>query len=351
MRVLVTGHAGYIGSVIVRRLHEAGYDVLGLDAGFFAECGFPHRVFQVRALRKDVRDVEAGDLSGVGAVVHLAALSNDPLGDLDPALTFEINYRASVRLARLAREAGVGRFLFASSCSMYGAGGSDDLLDEDAPLRPLTPYAESKVRAEEEVSRLADRDFSPVFLRNATAYGMSPRLRADIVLNNLVGWACTSGRIRILSDGAAWRPMVHVEDISRAFIACLDAPREAVHGRAFNVGSDEENYRVRDMAEIVREAVPGTQIEYAGGRVADPRNYRVSFSRMRRLVPAFAPAWTLRAGARELHQGLCDESIDGDSFFGARFVRLAGIRRLRETGLIDSGLRRAGAPAAAAGDR
>jgi nucleoside-diphosphate-sugar epimerase len=340
MNVLVTGHAGYIGSVLVEMLTDAGYTVTGLDSGFFAACGFPPGPGPQREIVKDMRDVTSSDVRDIDAIIHLAALCNDPLGDLDPSLTADINHRASVRLATLARDAGVRRFIFASSCSMYGAGGSgDELLTEEAPLRPLTPYAESKVRTEEDLSRLADSDFTPVFLRNATAYGFSPRLRADIVLNNLVGWAHTTGKIRLNSDGKAWRPIVHVQDIGRACIACLEAPIASIHNEAINIGCDQENYQVRQLAEIVRETVPGSTVEFAGGAVSDPRNYRVDFSKARRILPEFEPLWTARQGAEELYHAYRTYAVDRDTLFGPRFTRLLRIRELLQKGELTAQLR------------
>jgi len=339
MRVLVTGHNGYIGSVMVPVLKMAGHDVVGLDTFFFEECTLRDEEHRVPAIRKDIRDVQAGDLQGFDAVVHLAALCNDPLGDLHPEWTRDINHLASVHLARLSRDAGVRRFLYASSCSMYGAAGGDDILTEDAPLRPLTAYAVSKVRTEEDVAKLADAAFSPVFMRNATAYGASPRLRADVVLNNLVCWAHTTGRIRLTSDGSAWRPIVHVDDIARAFAAALAAPRQIVHNQAFNVGANGENYQVRALAEIVRSIVPGCSVEYAKEAGADPRSYRVDFSRLTRTFPDLEPLWNASAGAKDLYAALQEAQVTQSDFQGRRYVRLAQIKHLLEAGRLDPTLR------------
>jgi nucleoside-diphosphate-sugar epimerase len=343
MRVLVTGHTGYIGSVLAPILRTKGHDVVGLDAGFFEDCTLNEDRERIRALRKDVREVTVQDLRGFDAVVHLAALSNDPLGDLRPELTLDINYRASVRLARLAKEARVPRFVFASSCSMYGAAGEDEILTEESPLRPVTPYAESKVRTESEVSQMADADFSPVFMRNATAYGVSPRLRADIVLNNLACWACATGKVRIQSDGRAWRPIVHIRDIANACAAILAAPRQAIHNQAFNIGADSENYQVRDLAEIVRQVVPRCDVEFAGQANHDPRNYRVNFGKLARTLPDFKPEWNAVRGAHELYAALEPAGVTQEAFQGRRFTRLEQLKFLMGIGRLNNDLQWNGA--------
>jgi nucleoside-diphosphate-sugar epimerase len=319
-------------------LRRAGHDVLGMDSGFFDACDFGSTPALVAGTSTDVRDLESSDLDGFDAIVHLAGLSNDPLGDLHPALTDEINRRASVDLARKARAAGVSRFVFSSSCSNYGAAG-DELLDEDSPLRPVTPYGRSKVEAEVEIGALASDDFSPTFLRNATAYGLSPRLRFDLVVNNLVAWAYTTGKVHLKSDGSAWRPLVHVEDIARAFVASLEAPREVVHGQVFNVGVTEECYRIRDVAEIVQRVVPGSEVRFAEGAEADTRCYRVACERIRRALPSFTPQWNVERGARQLYEAYCTHGLSLEEFEGERYQRLAHLRALMRAGDLDEHLR------------
>ena len=338
MRVLVTGSAGYIGTVVAPMLAEEGFDVVGLDSDFYRGCVFGRDDVRLPLVRKDIRDLATRDLEGFDAVAHFAALSNDPLGDLNPALTDEINHQATVRLAELARAAGVSRFLFSSSCSMYGAAG-DAVLDEDAPFNPVTPYAASKVLAERGLVRLATDRFSPVYLRNTTAYGLSSKMRFDLVLNNLTAWAVASGRVLIKSDGTPWRPLVHIEDIGRALIAALRAPRDVIHNRAFNVGIDEENFQVRELAAIVKETVPGCDIDFAEGGGPDRRSYRVDFGRIRRELPEFQPRWTARAGVRQLYDALLEAKVTVDDFEGPRYRRIDTIRSLLAAGQIDATLR------------
>jgi nucleoside-diphosphate-sugar epimerase len=339
VKVLVTGHHGYIGSVVAPQLAQAGHSVVGLDAFLYRGCDFGREQGQVEERRGDVRDVTPAELTGFDAVVHLAALSNDPLGDLNPQWTYEVNVEATLRLARAAKEAGVERFVFSSSCSMYGASGRDDSLDEDAPLKPLTPYAVSKVRAEEGLSALADSGFSPISLRNATAYGASPRLRLDVVLNNLVGWAHTTGRIRLLSDGSSWRPIVHVSDVGRAILDVLAAPRDVIHDRAYNVGATAENYRIRDLADQVHEVLPECDVEFAEASPADPRSYRVDFGRFEAAFPMHCPERTAREGARELADAYARVGLSWNDFEGARYTRLKRLRALIDEGALDGDLR------------
>ena len=345
MRILLTGHHGYIGSVTAPVLLDAGHEVLGLDTRYYEGCDLLPDRAPSPELRRDVRDVSSVDLRGFDAVVHLAGLSNDPLGDLDRELTLAINSEATVALARAAKEAGVGRFVFASSCSMYGAAADGAPVDESAPLQPLTAYAESKARSEEALADLADDDFAPIFMRNATAYGVSPRMRLDLVLNNLVGWAHTTGAVRILSDGTPWRPLVHIEDISRATAAILAAPVEQVSGEAFNVGLDTENHQVRDLAEIVKETVGDCEVEYAGTGDPDARSYRVDFGKFARAFPDSGLDWSARAGAREILDAYRAVGLTRTEFEGDRYIRLKRLRLLLDNHALDDELRwRAGAP-------
>ena len=339
MRVLLTGHKGYIGAVAGPILVSAGYDVVGLDADLFASCDFGKPGLEIPEILKDIRDLGEADLEGFDAVVHLAALSNDPLGDLDPNLTYDINHQASVRLAELAKSAGVTRFVLSSSCSTYGAAG-DDLLDEAASLNPVTPYGESKILLERDLHKLADERFSPTSLRNATAYGVSPRLRLDIVLNDLVASAYTTGRIYVRSDGTPWRPIVHIRDITAAILAVLEAPIDAVHNEIFNVGRTEENYRVRELADIVAETVPGCRVEYAPNGGPDKRCYRISCEKIARALPGFRPQWTARDGARELYDAYRTSGLTLRDIESGRYIRLRQIRRLLDSGELDSSLRR-----------
>jgi nucleoside-diphosphate-sugar epimerase len=339
MNVLVTGHSGYIGSVLVPILIEAGHEVTGLDTEFFAGCNFTENIAQVPAITKDLRDVTVEDVKGFDAVIHLAALSNDPLSDLNPECTYEINHRASVRLARLAKSAGVPRFLFSSSCSLYGLSADADYLTENASFNPVTPYGESKVLVERDVSHLADDTFSPTYLRNSTAYGVSPRLRADLVVNNLVGFASTTGEVLIASDGTPWRPLVHVEDICRAFLAILQTPKEAVHNQAFNVGRTEENYQIRDIATMVEDIVPDSRVKYAEGGGPDLRCYRVNCDKIARTVPGFRPKWTVRQGIEQLYKAYKEHMLTLEEFTGARYIRIKQLKSLIANLRLDPTLR------------
>lgn len=338
MRVLITGFEGYIGPVMAATLQSQEHEVVGLDTGYFAECSMSPVPQDVPVIRKDVRDLTPADLAGFDAVVHLAALSNDPMGEMRQDWTYQINLEGSLHVARVARDAGVQRFLFSSSCSIYGASESE-YATETSPLQPLSAYAVSKVKTEEGLDKLADGRFSPVYLRNATAFGVSPRMRLDLVVANLTAWAFTTGKVQIMSDGTPWRPLVHIEDIARAFAAALEAPRAAIHNQAFNVGMDSENIQVKDLGEMVREVVPNSTVVYSGQSAPDPRNYRVDFAKIRTRLPRFVPIWTARNGVIEAYEAFQNAGLTADALQSRNYIRLKQLRHLLDTGVLDENLR------------
>ena len=336
MRVLVTGHRGYVGSLLVPKLLQRGVAVTGFDSDLYRQCDYGAGGSQTETIVQDIRDVSPQELSGFDAVIHLAGLSNDPLGDIDPSLTDDINHLATAKLARAAKSAGVKRFVFSSSCSSYGVGG-DDLLTEESPLRPVTPYAVSKIRSEEALDKIADADFCPVYLRSGTAYGLSPRIRFDLVVNNLTAWAMATGQVRLKSDGSSWRPLVHADDMAQAFVDMLFAPREKVFRQAFNVGRTEDSVQIRSVAETVKAAIPGTQVTFADEASPDIRTYRVDCSKIAEL--GFAPKWSIQEGIAELRDALASTPVPVSDFEGARYQRVAHIKQRIASGDLDPGLR------------
>ena len=343
MKVLVTGNNGYIGTVMVPMLQSEGFDVTGLDSDLFKSCVFGNpsvtgAISNISYMKKDIRDIGPSDLVGFDAVVHLCALSNDPLGNLNPKITHEINHDGSVRLAKLAKNAGVERFVLSSSCSVYGAT-TADIVNEESQPKPVTPYAESKVLAERDISTLAGADFSPTFLRSSTAYGLSPMLRFDLVVNNFIAWSFTKGIVLLKSDGSAWRPFVHIQDISRAFIAVLHAPRDVVHNQIFNVGKNEQNFRIREVAEIAKQTVPNSEIKYVEGAEADQRSYRVEFDKIAAALPEFKPQWTVPLGAKQLYDAYKKVGLRLEEFEGPRYRRITHLENSLKSGVVDQTLR------------
>ena len=337
MNVLVTGHKGYIGSVLCEMLIDEGYNILGLDTDYYSGCTLYDNSYDFIQIDKDIRDVEIEDLNGIDAIIHLAALSNDPIGSLNEKLTEDINFRSTVKLAKLAKKAGVKRFLYSSSCSIYGIAGENSLT-ENVPLNPVTAYAKSKVNSEYALSKLAENDFSPILLRNSTVYGASSKMRFDLVVNNFVGWAYTTGSIKIMSDGTPWRPLAHVRDISSAFIAALDAPTENIHNQAFNVGSNAENYQIKDVAEIVKHVVPNCKIEYTNEHGSDSRTYNVNFDKIKEFMPNFEPKWNVKKGAIEIYNILKNNDVAFDDFNSAKYTRLKTLKNLMESHKLDDNL-------------
>jgi len=338
--ILVTGNNGYIGTRMTEFLQEHSYKVVGLDCNYYRECNlYSMNVRPFKQIVKDIRDISEKDLEGVTTIIHLAALSNDPLGEINPSLTHDINYIASVKLAKLAKKLGIKRFIFSSSCSLYGIAHDDKPLTEEGKLNPITAYAKAKVETEKEISKLADDNFHPVFMRNATVYGLSPNLRLDLVVNNLVAWAYLTGKVAIMSDGTPWRPIVHVEDLCRAFLAVLEAPIEKIHNQAFNVGINEENYQIKDIAKEVEKIVPNSYVEILNKTGPDERTYRVDFSKIKKTLPQFKPTWNLRKGIEELYQAYKKFGLTQKDFQSPRYFRVRWIRHLIESRKLDHSLK------------
>ncbi len=338
-KVIVTGHNGFIGPHLVKFLKESGYYVKGIDTNYFDDsCKFSDYVVPDEELIKDVREINASDLEGAYAICHLAGLSNDPMGALNENLTYDINHKASVRIAELAKEVGVEKFIFSASCSMYGVADGDKALDETADFAPVTAYAVSKVNTEKDVKPMGDENFSVTFLRNATAYGLSPKLRLDLVVNNLVGWAMTTGQIRIMSDGTPWRPLVHTEDIARAFVAVVEAPKDSVNGKSFNVGQNSENFQIKDVAKMVSEVIPGCELVITGEHGGDSRSYKVDFSKIERELPNFKPKWKLKAAIEDIYRGYKEFGMDEEHFNGKYFIRLKQLDHLVSEKKLDNDL-------------
>ncbi|MGD0854222.1 MAG: SDR family oxidoreductase [Dehalococcoidia bacterium] len=338
MNVLLTGNNGYIGSMLTSLLIKKGHNVTGLDTNYYHGCEFDQFSYpKLKQIKKDIRDVSRQDLKNIDAIIHLAALSNDPLGQLDANLTYDINCQATVKLATLAKQAGIRKFIYASSCSLYGIAG-EEAVTEDSPMAPVTAYAISKVRSEESLSKMADNNFSPVFLRASTVYGIAPMLRCDLVVNNLTGWAYTTGKIRIMSDGTPWRPTIHVEDLSQAYIACMEAPTEITHNQAFNVGQNKENYQIKDLASAVKKVVPGCEVEYTYEHGSDSRTYKVSFDKISSKLKGFSPKWDVNKGVQQLYAAFKAHGLTHEEFIGNKYVRLNHIQELMQQKAIDEKL-------------